>query len=151
MKVRDIMSTSTKTVTVDTPLREVVSSMCLYRMSGLPVLDGENLVGFIAEKDVLSKIFPTLEDSMNTMMAVDFEEVEEDYSGVLNLQVGDIMTTKVLSVAPDVPILRATSTMAMYRFRRIPVTEGDKLVGMLSLGDVHKALFKKYIADKITN
>jgi CBS domain-containing protein len=49
-------------------------------------------------------------------------------------------------VPPDMHILKATSVMAKYRFRRIPVVDGDKLVGMLSLGDVHKAIFQKNIS-----
>jgi CBS domain-containing protein len=49
----------------------------------------------------------------------------------------------VITISPDLPILKAVSIMARNNFRRIPVAEGDKLIGMLSLGDIHRAIFMK--------
>ena len=77
----------------------------------------------------------------------DFEDMEANYSQVVNLNVSDLMTTGVIGVTEDMPVLKATSLMVRHRFRRIPVVDGDKLLGMMSLGDVHKAIFKKAIAD----
>jgi CBS domain-containing protein len=146
MYVRQIMCCQLKSVTPDTPMSSVVADMCLYRVSGMPVVDAErNLLGFIAEKDVLHHLFPTLEDSMNLQLHVDFEGMEGNYRNVMGLKVADLMTTKAVAVAPDMPILKATSIMVKNRFRRIPVAEDGKLVGMLSLGDVHKALFKQAV------
>ncbi len=148
MLVKDIMSRHIRSVTPETPMREVVSAMTLYRVSGLPVLDDEEkLVGFIAEKDVLHHLFPSLEDSMNMSGAIDFEDMESGYAEVVNLKVKDLMATGVIGVTEDMPVLKATSIMVRNRFRRIPVIDGDRLVGMMSLGDVHKAIFKKSIAD----
>jgi CBS domain-containing protein len=147
MKVSEIMSTHLKTVTVDTPMSAVVADMCLYRVNGLPVVGpGNRLVGFIAEKDVLHYLFPSLEDSMNIMLTVDWADMEKNYRSVMGLKVADLMSNKAITVTPDMDILKATSVMVRHRFRRIPVAEGDTLVGMLSLGDVHKALFKQAIA-----
>jgi CBS domain-containing protein len=144
--VKDIMSRNVKTVSAETPMSSVVADMCLYRISGMPVVqEGDRLMGFIAEKDVLHHLFPTLEDAMNLRLHVDFEGMEANYRNVLNLKVADLMTTKVITVSPDMPILQATSLMVKNRFRRIPVAEGETLVGMLSLGDVHKALFKQAV------
>jgi CBS domain-containing protein len=146
MKVSEIMSTHLKTVTEDTPMSAVVAEMCLHRISGLPVVAaGNRLVGFIAEKDVLHHLFPSLEDSMNIMLTVDWVEMETNYKSVMGLKVADLMSKKAITVPPDMDMLKATSVMVRHRFRRIPVAEGDRLVGMLSLGDVHKALFKQAI------
>lgn len=146
MKVSEIMSTHLKTVAVDTPMSAVVADMCLFRVSGMPVVEkGNRLIGFIAEKDVLHHLFPSLEDSMNIMATVDFEDMENNYKSVMGLKVSDLMSKKAITVPPDMDILKATSVMVRHRFRRIPVAEGDTLVGMLSLGDVHKALFKKAV------
>ncbi|HHH39401.1 MAG TPA: CBS domain-containing protein [Sedimenticola sp.] len=143
MLVKEIMSGSPKTVTPETGLLEVVSLMCLYRFSGLPVLEGEKMVGFIAEKDVLHKLFPTLEDMMSDGLgSVDFDEMMGKYKGVVNLKVKDLMTPSVITVSPDDHILKAATTMVRRKFRRIPVADAGKLVGMLSLGDIHKAIFQ---------
>ena len=147
MLVEEIMSRSPRTVNPDTELLEVVSIMCLYRFNGLPVVEGEKMVGFIAEKDVLHKLFPTLEDMMTDGLgALDFDEMMGKYSDVVNLKVNDLMTTNVISVPPEDHILKAATTMVRHKFRHIPVASDGKLVGMLSLGDVHKAIFHKHIA-----
>lgn len=150
MKVQEVMSQWVKTVTPDTQMNEVATVMCLHRVSGLPVVDAEHkLLGFIAEKDVLHHLFPKLEDlidSAASMSALDFEAMEGDYNTLKQLSVRDLMTTRVVTVSPEMPILRATSVMVQHRFRRIPVADNGYLKGMLSLGDVHKALFRKNLA-----
>ena len=144
------MSRSIKTVSSSTQLSEVVSLMCLYRYSGLPVVDDDKLVGIISEKDVLHRLLPNVDELMSNMSTIDFDSKIKDYSNVINLKVADLMTTGVASVTPDMHILKAAAIMAGKRFRRIPVTEGDKLVGMLSLGDVHKAIFHKSISSNLS-
>jgi CBS domain-containing protein len=120
----------------------------MFRYSGFPVLDAEGkLVGFIAEKDVLHRLFPTLEDLMDGMATVDLDAMLGQYKDVLNLRVADLMHHKVITISPDMHVLRGAAIMVKHRFRRIPVAEGDKLVGIMSLGDVHKALFQANISD----
>ncbi len=148
MLVKDIMTKGARTVTEETPIREVASLMCLYRYSGLPVVEGEDkLVGFIAEKDVLAQLFPSVEDAMEGMATIDLKEKVKEYSNIMNRKVSDLMTRGVKTVSPDMPILKAAIIMANNRFRRIPVAEGDRLVGMLSLGDIHKAIFHKSLTE----
>ena len=147
MQVKEVMSGSPRTVTPDTGLVDVVSLMCLYRFSGLPVMEGDKMVGFIAEKDVLHKLFPTLEDMMTDGLGnLDFEAMTGKYKDVVNLKVGDLMATNIITVSPEDHILQAATTMVRHKFRRIPVADRGKLVGMLSLGDIHKALFQRNIS-----
>ncbi|MCP4283507.1 MAG: CBS domain-containing protein [Gammaproteobacteria bacterium] len=147
MLVKEIMTGSPRTVTRETGLLEVVSLMCLYRYSGLPVMEEEKMVGFIAEKDVLHKLFPTLEDMMaEGLGSVDFDGLMGKYRDVVNLKVKDLMASNVIVVSPDDHILKAASTMVRNRFRRIPVADRGVLVGMISLGDVHKAVFQANVS-----
>lgn len=150
MQVKDIMSRAVKTVTPATGLTEVVSLMCLYRYSGLPVVDNDLLVGIIAEKDVLQHLLPNVGELMGNMASINFEELVHEYGDVLKLHVSDLMTPNALSVSPDMHILKAAAVMAGRRFRRIPVTENGRLVGMLSLGDVHKAIFHENITEQLS-
>lgn len=148
MKVNEIMTRSPRTVTPETGLLEVVSLMCLYRYSGLPVIEDGKMVGFIAEKDVFHRMFPTLEDMMNDGLgSIDFPEMSQKYKEVVNLKVSDLMATDVITVSPDQHVLQAATTMVRHKFRRIPVSDGDQLMGMLSLGDVHKAIFQENISN----
>jgi CBS domain-containing protein len=145
MRVKDIMSRNVRTVTPEASLMEVSSIMCLYRLSGLPVVQEGKLVGFVAEKDLLARSFPTLGDFANGMQA-NFEEMESEYKDVVALKVADVMSTRVISVSPDMPAMQAAATMVRNHFRRIPVADGDTLLGMVSLGDVHKALFHAHVS-----
>lgn len=150
MLVQDVMSKSVRTVTPDTSLVEVVSLMCLYRFSGLPVVEDGRLVGMIAEKDVLSEMFPSLDDLMEGMASINFDEMTGRYKDVVKLKVSDVMTQNPITVSPDWHVLRAAAAMARYKFRRIPVAKDGTLVGMLSLGDVHKAIFHANLASSLT-
>jgi CBS domain-containing protein len=145
VKIKDIMCRNVRTVTPDTLLKEVSSIMCLYRLSGLPVVQDGKLLGFIAEKDLLARSFPSLADFADGMHA-NYDEMESQYKDVMAMRVSDVMTTRVISVSPEIPAMQAAATMVRHKFRRIPVAHGDKLEGMVSLGDVHKALFHAHIS-----
>ena len=71
------------------------------------------------------------------------------YGDVLNQTVEELMTKNPLSVDPDMHLLRAATIMVRHKFRRIPVVEDAKLTGVLSLGDVHKAIFHANISGKL--
>jgi CBS domain-containing protein len=143
MKVRDAMSSSVRAVKADTKVLEVASLMCLYRYHGLPVVDDEDrLIGVIAEKDVLHCLFPTIENLvLEGMHSVDLDRQMRSYTEVLEQTVEEMMTRNPISVTPDMHLLRAATIMVKHNFRRIPVADGGRLVGMLTLGDVHKAIF----------
>ena len=145
MNVNEIMSRDITTVSPDTSVMEAASLMCLYRYSGIPVVDGDNLVGLIAERDVLSHLFPKLEDAMESLATIDFTEKTKEYSSLMSKPVSDLMAKNVKTVTADMPILKAAVFMANNRFRRIPVADNGKLIGMVSLGDIHKAIFHQSI------
>ena len=148
MNVEDIMTTNVRTVSSDKKLGEVVSLMCIYRYSGIPVVDDGKLVGTVSESDILGKMFPKLEDLMSGMSAVDYDAQMDQYSDVVSITVRDVMTPVVISVRPDMHILQAASMMVGRKFRRIPVANGTELIGMVSMGDVHKAIYQSTLATK---
>jgi len=149
MRVEDIMTSNVRTVTSSQKLGEVVSMMCLYRYSGIPVVDDGKLAGIVAESDVLRSMFPRLEDLMDRISGVNYDEQMKQYYDVVHLSVKDIMTRAVITIRPDMHILQAASMMVSRKFRRIPVAIDDKLVGMISMGDVHKAIYQSTLAKKL--
>jgi CBS domain-containing protein len=145
MIVQDIMTTDIKTVTPDQPVKDIALMMVMEHISGAPVVDADNnLVGIISEKDILQHMFPKLEDIMSDTH-FDFENMETNYKGTMNVKIGDIMTKHVDSIDVDMPCLKAASTMWLRKYRRIPVTKNGKLIGIISIGDVHRAIFKSCI------
>lgn len=143
MLVKNVMVRAVKSVHPDTLVQEVASLMCLQRFSSLPVTEnGDELVGVIAERDILRHPFPSLQDLIaGGIGSIDFEALEKDYKNTLPLRARELMHTPVIAVSPDIPILKAVSIMAKHNFRRIPVADGSKLVGIISLGDIHRAIF----------
>lgn len=149
MQVKDTMCTDVRTCKSDTPIKEIATIMCFNKISGLPVVDDDNnVIGIISEKDILCSMFPDMKELVDSGAKANFEEMEKDYSSILGKTVDDLMTRVVASVSPDMPILRAASMMWLRKIRRIPVTENNKLVGILSMGDVHKAVFQESLLVK---
>ena len=144
MIVKDIMNTSVKTALRNTQIKDIASTMCLNKISGVPVVDDANkLVGILSEKDILKAMFPDVEQIMQEGHNTDFESIEADYKNVLNKSAADLMTETVATVTPDMPLLKAASMMCVKKIRRIPVTDTDNnLMGIISIGDVHKAVFQ---------
>ncbi len=151
MLVKEIMNTDVKSVKPDSAVRDVAMVMCLQKISGMPVIDDDNnLVGIISEKDVLQHMFPDMDESMTMDSKPDFEEMEKRYNETLGMRVSELMTKTVATVSADIPVLKAASMMWLRRIRRIPVTEGTKLVGIVSIGDVHRAIFQQQLINQVT-
>lgn len=149
MLVRQIMTEAVKTAHPDTKIRDVAMVMCFNSISGMPVVDDQGMIiGMISEKDILWGMFPKLQDYMEHPEAVDFEALEREYKDVVHMRVADLMSTRVFTVEPDMPVLKAASVMFRYRIRRIPVAENGRLVGIISIGDVHKAIFQENLTER---
>jgi CBS domain-containing protein len=67
--------------------------------------------------------------------------MEEGYPEILRKNVEEIMSKNPLTISPDTSVLEAASYMGRKHFRRIPVAEDGKLLGMLSIGDINRGLF----------
>lgn len=145
MIVKDIMNTSVKFAKADTLIKDIASIMCFNKISGVPVIDDNNkLIGVLSEKDILKAMFPDVAQIMQEGGTTDFEAIESDYKHVLDKPTSDLMTQTVASVHPDMPLLKAASMMCVKQIRRIPVTdENNTLLGIVSIGDVHKAIFQE--------
>lgn len=143
MVVRDVMSTGVVTAKITDTVRSVVGKMLGRHCGAIPVVDGDDkLLGLVAVRDVMIPLYPNYGDYIHdNVHSRDFEEMEEGYPEVMDKQVGDIMSKNPLTVTPTDPILQAASYMGLKHFRRIPVEENGKLVGMVSLGDINRGLF----------
>ena len=149
MLVKDVMVSKVQTTKKEELIRTVALIICTDKISGLPVVDDEGiLVGMVSEKDILNALLPSYHDFLeDPVRARDFKAMEKSYGEVLSRTVGSLMTKRVYSVSPDDFLMQAASQMALHRFRRIPVVEeGGFLVGIVSLGDIHKAIFKRELS-----
>ncbi|HEY7532714.1 MAG TPA: CBS domain-containing protein [Nitrospiraceae bacterium] len=143
MRVHEVMSTGIVTATKTDTVRSVVIKMMNRNCGAIPVVEGDGrLVGMVTLRDVLLPLYPNYGDYIHdSVHSRDFVEMEAGYSEVLARKVEEIMTPNPLTVAPYDPILEAASYMGLKNFRRIPVVDAQKLVGMLSIGDINRGLF----------
>ncbi len=143
MLVRDVMSTGVLTVHPSDPVRLVVKHMLARHCGAVPVVDDtQTLIGLVAVRDVLMPLYAGHADYVHdNLSARDFIAMEDAYRSVLERRVDEIMTRKPLTVSPDDPVLKAASYMGLKNFRRIPVVEAGRLVGMVSIGDINRELF----------
>lgn len=143
MLVHQVMSTGIVTASKTDTVRSVIVKMMNRNCGAIPVVEGEaRLIGMVTLRDVLLPLYPNYGDYIHdSVHSRDFVEMEDGYPEALDRKVEDIMSANPLTVGPYTPILEAASYMGLKNFRRIPVVAHEKLVGMLSIGDINRGLF----------
>ncbi len=143
MLVEEVMSTGVITAYQTDSVRSAVIKMLSRHCGAIPVIDQErNLIGLVAIRDVMLPLYPNYGDYIHdTVHSRDFGEMEEGYPDSLRKTVEEIMSKNPLTVSLATPILEAASYMGLKHFRRIPVAENGKLMGMVSIGDINRGLF----------
>jgi CBS domain-containing protein len=143
MFVRDVMSTGFVSAYPTDMIRSVVIKMLSRHCGAIPVVEGENrLVGIVTVRDILLPLYPNYGDYIHdNVHSRDFLEMEEGYPEILAKKVEDVMSKNPLTLSSRSPILEAASYMGLKNFRRIPVVDQGRLVGMVSIGDINRGLF----------
>jgi CBS domain-containing protein len=128
MKVRDILRTKGSQVydvNADATVQAAVAILMQHRVGALLVRNAENRVcGIITERDVLRECL--------------HRSAELD-----RVPVREAMTKQLIIGLPDDDIGYAMGVMTQNRIRHLPVMEGDRLVGLISIGDVVKACLEE--------
>jgi tRNA nucleotidyltransferase (CCA-adding enzyme) len=118
--VRDLMSSPVRTVSPDTPLANLATSLVEWGHTGAPVVHEGRLVGIISRRDL--------------------ERAQREGRG--DLAVNSCMAHKVQTVGPDVPLHVALELMKTHNIGRLPVLDGARLVGIISRRDVLGYLYE---------
>jgi CBS domain-containing protein len=154
LKVRDLMTPEVVTVHPTTPIKDVAKSLVEHRISGMPVVDdGGRVVGVVSEGDLLFKeqAPDSVERRPLTRIFGDSPESRAQLNKVLASTAGDAMTTPAITVTADSLVADAAATMIRGRVNRLPVVEGDVLVGVVSRADIVRAFVRsdEQLADAI--
>ena len=127
------------------------------KISGAPIVDNDNkIMGIVSEGDImklievrspnLNLILPAPLDliELPVRMEVGYEEIANDVRKAASVLVGEIMTKKVRTIKKDVSISDAATLMDKHKINRLPVVdESNKLIGIVTRGDIIGALVKK--------
>lgn len=116
LKAIDIMEKNVITIGPDVTLDIAIQQLLENRISGMPVVDEhEKIVGIISEKDILNFLF----------------------CGYLhNTKVSEAMTENLIHFPPDARIEKIAVAISKYQFRRVPIVQDDKVIGIVSRRDI---------------
>ena len=121
MEVRDLMNASVVSVEPTSSAALAARLISRHNVGALPVRsEDKRLRGMITDRDIVLRCVAAEEDPAQTM-------------------VRDIMPRNCATVSPGDDCREATRLMAAQQVRRLPVVEGGKVVGMISLGDLAKS------------
>lgn len=98
-------------------VRAAAQLLAENKIGSLPVMRHDKVAGIMSERDVVYCL-------------------AREGAAVLEWPVERVMTAPAITVTPDVPVLSALSVMSRRRIRHLPVVEGDRLVGIVSIGDL---------------
>ncbi len=122
-KVRDFMVRPVVTTTPETPIFDAIRLLASRNLSGLPVVDDQlRLVGLLSEKDVLHLL--------------------NEHEDSLEMTVQDLMTANPVSFETTDSLIDLCDCLVQNSFRRVPITEDGRLVGVVSRSDVIQAILK---------
>jgi CBS domain-containing protein len=138
----DVMTTDVVTVRDDTPVPQVVRLMLARGISGVPVVNGAGLViGMLSEGDLLRRAELGTEKTRGALKEffTGTAALAVDYVRTHGTLARDIMTHQVVCVQRDAPLADIADVMEERRIKRVPVLDGDRLVGIVSRSNLLRA------------
>ena len=118
MKVAEVMNKNVVTCHPSEKLTVIINKFELFHIAGMPVTEKGAISGIVTQTDVLRAV-----------KAGSFQDAE----------VKDVMTSDVIVVSPSDSATHVARLMVERKINRIPVVDGEKLVGIVTRGDLIKA------------
>jgi CBS domain-containing protein len=152
--VKDFMTPSPVAIGQTETVEAAVKLMEQHQISGLPVVDKQGLlVGILSEGDLLVREAPLQTPLYMTLLGsiIYFEsptQFHQHMKKALGMLVQDIMTANPVTVDPAISLTHAAQLMLEKKVNRLPVVEGNRLVGILTRHDLVSALKPQTFADE---
>ncbi len=112
------------TISSNTSVLDALTIMAEKNIGALVVVENDDVVGIFSERDYARKVILKGKNSKDTA-------------------VKEIMTSEVISVRPDQSVQKCMALMTEKRIRHLPVLANEKLIGVISIGDVVKAIISE--------
>jgi CBS domain-containing protein len=132
MRIADLLRAKGSEVATVPPAVSVsglLEDLSRHNVGAMVVLDGDQLVGIVSERDVVRKL-------------------HERGASLLTAPVSEIMTSQVVTCGPDEMVNSLAAIMTERRIRHMPVIDDGQLVGIVSIGDVVKSRIEQLESDR---
>jgi CBS domain-containing protein len=149
MKARDIMSTNAVTASPGTSVREVARLLLEKHLTALPVIDEHGVpIGMISEGDLVGPDDAAREVRRDWWLSLlaEGQPLSPDFLGWLRSRgrtANSVMSKPVVSVDEDADIGEIARLLAAHHVKRVPVVRNGRLVGIVSRGDLLRALYRR--------
>ena len=143
MRVKDVMTSPVMTVGLDASLKEVAELLSHYRISGLPVTnEAGRVVGVVSEADFLYKERAAKPKERKGLLGLLLEGGTDAREKLNAATAGEAMTAPAITIEPSLTVAEAAAIMLDERINRLPVVEGDTLVGIVTRADLVRAFVR---------
>lgn len=137
----DLMSRDVVTVAPTTPVGEIARLLREHGLNGVPVVEGERVVGVVTDTDLIARHarvhFPLYIGLLESVIPVARERhFEEELRRVLGTTAADIMSKPAVSVEESARLDEIATLMVERRARLLPVLRAGRLVGIISPADM---------------
>ncbi len=143
MKAQEIMTRDVVSVLPNTKVRDIATLMSERHVSGVPVVaaDGQ-LLGLVSQSDLLHRAELGTERKRKAWLSLfaDPDTMAREYSKSHGIEAHDVMSRPVVSVKADADLQEVADVLESHRIKRVAVLDGGKLVGIVSRGDLVRAL-----------
>lgn len=143
---KDIMTRKIITVKKDLPIKDLSKIFIESRVNGIPVVDNnDKLIGIVTENDLIDQNknlhIPTVISLFDAVIYLESDKkFTEDVRKLTGSTVGDIYTSKVITITPETSLNDCATIMAEKNIHTLPVLENGKLVGIIGKIDLIKGL-----------
>jgi len=136
MKAKDVMSDGITSLADDATLQEAIELLINTGVSAMPVLDKDNMmIGIVSEADLIRQASP---DAWGRALSDD-----PDLTAERSRAVTEVMTRNVITVDENMALADVARLMSDRGVKRVPVTRGKSVVGVISRVDLLKALLSR--------
>ncbi len=142
MNAADVMTPDVITVHPDTPLDQLVGLMLENRISGVPVMAGDSLVGIVTEGDLLRRVELGTETRRSHLLELlsGATPLAGEYVRSHGRKTSEVMTPDVVTIEHTTPIAEIARLLETRRIKRVPVLRDGKRVGIVSRANLLRAL-----------
>ncbi len=143
MQVQDIMTQSVITVAPNATVEQATQLMMKHHISALPVLEENGtLLGIVSEGDLMRRVEGASDQKKSWWLHLFADKVDStaDFIALKGRFVRDVMTSKVVTVTPEMAVGEVARLLAEKHIKRAPVVKNDRLVGIVSRANLLHAL-----------